>query len=529
MKKDNMPLKKSKEIKKIISIVVLICIVFSLSGLFSCANDGGTNNNNGQDNTAANNSDNSDDNSGADNQDAAEAPTEDLFDPKLPDADFNGTEFRILNIDQESEWWAIVDLDMDIDSINTVGTALNDPVVNDAIYKRNRNIEEKYNFVIKETQMPAAKVASTLKNCVNAGSDDYDLVSPATQNAPTMATSSQLVDFNKVPHLNFANPWWNNSVSNYFAIGGKLFFTCSDFTISDKDNVAVFMYNKKLAETLGIDGADALYGLVDEGKWTFDKFKELCTAAKADLNGDGVIKGPDDRYGLSCCGWLYTYLLAGFDETTIKKDADGFPYIACKTERFAQAYAAMVDFIFQRDTVVREYTDTPNMKTEEMFVNDKALFCAQVLACVRLYKNMGSDFALLPFPKYDEAQEQYCTPALGSQCLVIPTTNSNLDKTGLILEALSAESRKIVIPAYYEISIGTKYLRDDISVRMLDIILQNRIYDINDSMYSWGGFPSAFSTAASKGDTNFASLLEKYETKIQAAMQKTIDAFAEAG
>jgi ABC-type glycerol-3-phosphate transport system substrate-binding protein len=424
-------------------------------------------------------------------------------------------------------WWAISDLDMEIDAIDTIGTALSDPVVNDAIYKRNRNMEAKYNFVVNETRMSGDRVASTLKNCVNAGSDDYDLVSPMTHAAPNLATSNFLVDLNKVPYLNFDKPWWNNSVSHYFSIGGRLFFTCPDFTISDKDNVAVFMYNKKLAEDLGIDGAETLYSQVEEGKWTLDKMKELAKAAPADLNGDGIIKGADDRYGLSCCGWLYTYLLAGFDETVIKKNAEDLPYIACKTERFAAAYEAMVEFLFDREVVVREFTDTPGLKTEDMFVNDKALFCAQVLSCVRLYKNMGSDFALLPFPKFDEAQEKYYTPTLWSSCLAIPTTNSDWEKTGLIIEALSAESRKIVIPAYYEISIGTKYLRDEISVRMLDIILENRIYDINQSMYNWGGFSGTLDGAASKGDKNFASLIEKHETKLETAMQKTIDAFAD--
>jgi len=508
--------------KKIISVFILICIVFSLAVFaLSCGKDDGGN-------IPVNDNEKSNKNSPVDdagNGNDAQTPTEDPFDPKLPEANYNGYEFRILNINQEAMWWAIVDLDMDIDSINTIGTALNDPVVNDAIYKRNRTIEEKYNFIIKETQVGGSQVASNVKKFVNAGTDDYDLVSPTTNDSPSLASSGLLVDLNKVPHLNFNNPWWNNSVSHYFSMGGRLFFTCSDFTLSDKDDAAIFMYNKKLSETLGIDGAETLYNLVEEGKWTFNKFTELCKAAPADLNGDGVIKGSEDRFGLSCCSWLYTYLLAGFDETVIKKDSNDLPYLACKTERFADAYAAMVDFLFQRDVVVREYTDTPNLKTEDMFVNDKALFCAQVLSCVRLYKNMGSDFALLPFPKLNEAQEKYCTPTLWSSCLAIPITNPDLDKTGLILEAISAESTRVVIPAYYEISIGTKYLRDEISVRMLDIILENRIYDINQSMYNWGSFSSAFDTAASKGDPNFASLIEKHEAKIEAAMQKTIDAY----
>ena len=504
--------------KKAISVIVLLgmilCVFAALSGC-------------GKDESAVKPVQTGDGGTSASDDGAPEGPAEDLFDPGLPDADYGGAEFRILNINQETMWWAIVDLDMDIESIDLVGTALNDPVVNEAIYKRNRNIEEKYNFIIKETQVAGDKVASTVKNSVNAGLDDYDLISPQTNSAPSLAASGFFVDLHKVPYLNFEKPWWNNSVSHYFSMAGRLFFTCSDFTLSDKDDAAVFMYNKQMAEDLGVDGANALYKLVDEGKWTFDKLTELAKAAPADLNGDGVIKGADDRYGLSCCSWLYTYLVAGFDETVIKKDENDLPYIACKTERFAKAYEAMVDFLFLREVVVREYTDTPNLRTEEMFVNDKALFCAQVLSCVRLYKNMGSDFALLPFPKFDEAQPAYCTPALWSSCLAIMTTNPDLEKTGLLIEALSAESRKIAIPAYYEISIGTKYLRDEISVRMLDIILENRIYDINQSMYNWGSFPAAFDAAASKGDRNFASLIEKNEAKIEAAMQKTIDAFAE--
>ena len=511
-------MKNNRLIKSISFVLLFALMLCSVSLWVSCSSD-----DNKTDKTA-NDEVVSDLNDGA-----VEETTEDLslYDPKLPDMDFGGAEFRILNVNQETMWWAIVDLDMDTDRIDFVGTALNDAVVNDAIYTRNRNMEEKYNFVIKETQVAGGSVVSTIKNSVNAGSDDYDLISPQTQNAPSLATSNMLVDLNKVPYLNFDQPWWNKSVSRNFSVNDRLFFTTSDFTLSDKDNVAVVMYNKKLAEDLGVESADSLYKLVDEGKWTFDKFTELAAAAKLDMNGDGEIKGSEDRYGLSCCSWVYTRFLEGFGETVIKKDDNDMPYIAGRTERFYDAYTKMVDFMIQRDTVVREYTDTPDMKTEEMFVNDRALFCVQVLSCVRLYKNMGSDFALLPMPKYDETQDKYYTPALASSCLAVPTTNPNLERTGFILEALSAESRRVVIPAYYEISIGTKYLRDDISVRMLDIILGNIIYDINETMYNWGGFPGALSSAATRGDANFASLLEKSEAKLETAMQKTLDAYAE--
>ena len=509
--------------RKYLSMLLLFAMLFScIAFAVSCASDNNTTTTDGN----ANNVEDTVSNDG-DTQQNNEEDDSHLFDPNLPEANFEGREFRILNVDQETMWWAIVDLDIDIDSIDHVGTALNDAVVNDAIYTRNRNIEEKYNFVVKETQVSGGTLQTMVRNSVNSGGDDYDLISPLTQNAPSMATGNFLVDLTKVPYLNFEQSWWNDSVNHYFSINNRLIFTTSDFTLSDKDNVAILMYNKKLAEDLGVEGAEALYQLVEDGKWTFDKFEELCKAAIADLNGDGVISGSEDRYGLSCCGWFYTQMVAGFGETVIKKDENDLPYIAAKTERFYDAYTTMVNFMGQRDMVVREFEDTPNLRTEEMFVNDRALFCAQVLACVRLYKNMGSDFALLPLPKLNESQDNYYTPSLGSSCLAIPTTNMDLETTGFILEALSAESRRLVMPAYYEISIGTKYLRDDTSVRMLDIILENRINDINDTMYGWGNFPSSFSTAARRGDTNFASLLESSEARIETAIQRTIDAYDE--
>ena len=58
--------------------------------------------------------------------------------------------------------------------------------------------------------------------------------------------------------------------------------------------------------------------------------------------------------------------------------------------------------------------------------------------------------------------------------LAVPITATNLERTGIITEALSAESYKRVIPAYYETALKTKYARDDESVQMLDMIANSR-------------------------------------------------------
>ena len=443
---------------------------------------------------------------------------EENFEPELPEADYKGYEFRILNITQDDMWWAIVAADIEEQS---------GEVVEDAIYMRNRNIEAKYNFLIKEIRMTRSALASAVKKSVGAGGDDYDVVFPYTADIPGLVQNNLLMDLNKVPHLDFSKPWWTNDVSQYFSIGNKLLFAMSDILLTDNDDVVITMYNKKIAENIGVDGADVLYNLVENGKWTFDKFAELTKAASADTNGNGIVDAKEDRFGLVCVNWLYYALIGGFDEYLISKDENDLPYLSCKSEKFLKAYQTATDFMSRREWVVREGEDPieGTGRTEEVFINDRALMCVQVLSCCRLYREMGSDFGILPLPKLDENQKKYCSYMCGSTCIALPATNTDPDRTGLILEALSAESRKLVIPAYYDVALSAKYLRDEGSYKMLDIILENRVYDICTTIYDWSGFTGQVAALAKKGDLNFSTVIEKNESKVEAAIQKTIEAY----
>jgi len=492
--------------KKLIALSILVCIM--LAALISCGEDSGSNNN-AQDNTLATNG-------------GIETPgntdvtgEEDLFDPKLPDADFGGYEFRILNIDQDSMWWAIVDFDSEEET--------GEPVP-DAMYRRSRNMEEKYNFQIKETQVGSGQVQNILRLNAAAGSDDYDIAFPHISHFPALVANNALIDLNHLPYLDLDKPWWNPHMREYLSLENRLFATTSDLVLTDNDNIVMLMYNTNLAQDLGLSSAAELYAMVDEGTWTFEVFDRLTKAAAADLNGSGIVEGDVDRFGVTLCGWYYQQMMVGFGEMTTRKDADDLPVLSIGTERYMRAYETMVNFMIQRDVVVREFTDS-SANTEYVFIEDRALFCAQVLSCVRLYREMVSDFAMIPLPKLDAAQTRYYTPVLGVTAVVVPMTNSDLERTGHILEALAAESRRLVRPAYFEVAIGMQYLRDEDSVRMLDLMLNTQVWDIANQIYGWGGFGGGFDSQASRGDTNVASLIERFEDRIADAIERTVDSF----
>jgi hypothetical protein len=83
------------------------------------------------------------------------------------------------------------------------------------------------------------------------------------------------------------------------------------------------------------------------------------------------------------------------------------------------------------------------------------------------------------------------TTGLMSVPLVI--TGEKLSNLGIILEAMAAESHYELIPTYIEESLKTKYSRDAESGAMLDIIINNRVFDPM-LIYNFGGFADTYST-----------------------------------
>ncbi|NLY68687.1 MAG: hypothetical protein GX067_02720, partial [Clostridiales bacterium] len=81
-------------------------------------------------------------------------------------------------------------------------------------------------------------------------------------------------------------------------------------------------------------------------------------------------------------------------------------------------------------------------------------------------------------------------------------------------------------PAYYEISLKTKYARDDESQEMLDIIFASTVYDLGN-IFDWGGVFSLPANLTESASTDFASRYGKLEKSIMKNMEKTIEQYME--
>ena len=107
---------------------------------------------------------------------------------------------------------------------------------------------------------------------------------------------------------------------------------------------------------------------------------------------------------------------------------------------------------------------------------------------------------------------------------MIPITVTDFERTGIIIEALSAESMYVLTPAYYEISLKTKYSRDNESQEMLDIIFASTVFDLGN-IFDWGGVYSLPGTLTENSSTDFSSRYKKIEKSAIKNMEKTIEQY----
>lgn len=102
---------------------------------------------------------------------------------------------------------------------------------------------------------------------------------------------------------------------------------------------------------------------------------------------------------------------------------------------------------------------------------------------------------------------------------------------------LNAASHETVKDAYYETILKKRSLKDDESEEVLDILFDNRVYDLG-AIYGWGqttgiydpdSLTNFLNEIAKSGQNTFASKWESIKGKVEAGMQQTIDVFEAMG
>ena len=133
---------------------------------------------------------------------------------------------------------------------------------------------------------------------------------------------------------------------------------------------------------------------------------------------------------------------------------------------------------------------------------------------------MDVEFGMLPYPKYNEAEDYNSTTAgIFTTLVTVPSSMTDADAVGYFLEAYSYEGWKALKPAYYEKVLQGKLARDEESRDMLDYIYSNLTYDAGN-IFNIAGLSSAVGNLSATLNTNIASWLAGQENVIRTDVEK---------
>ena len=402
---------------------------------------------------------------------------------------------------------------------------LNGESTNDAVYNRNLRIEERFNAKIETVNFASTTdVISEVQNLVASGTDAFEVATHVAYKAYTPISNGSYRNWYDVPTVDFTRPWWNNLANTQNTINGRLYTATGDINITSLLNTYAMFFNMDVAANFGIT-AESLYTHVYEGTWTIDRMIELLSSIYVDENGDGV-RDNGDTYGyaawpgISSDAWL-----AAFDQPISTKDDEGFPQAAIMTDKTVTALEKIYNFYYNTDGALGTTTALVSAEYEvTMFVNDQVVMVPSIFNdAFTEYRYMDSTYGIIPYPKWDEAQEQYLNNARDQYTVIgipLSKTDDSLEFIGVITEALAAESWKTVFPEYYNVALKGKYSSDRDTANMVDLVLAGRNFDFAFLFgeQQFQRLPYFFRDLLAAGDTNFSS---KY-AKIEKALNKTL-------
>ncbi len=440
------------------------------------------------------------------------APVTEAYDgPDLPDADYNGETFSFYNSNM-CDWMAINRVTAD----EEIGDTLND-----AVYRRNLAVSEKYNVIISEFQNATDPQKAAL-NLITAGDQTYSIFLLREEPCFNIVLQNGAIDFADIPHLSLDREWWLQSSLENMSIDHRNFFGISTFDTTHYDGTSTLYFNKTLVENFDMESP---YDLVKSGKWTIDKMSEMAMTVASDLNGSGTWDN-DDRYGYTSHEILIArFLMAGMDAPlSLSKDEDDMLYYDMASDFYIERLIKAATIISQKDGFYHPGATSENHGGYEYFLAGNVLFYNETLGNAQKLRQMTLDFGILPAPKFDEAQTEYRNDVIEAYFMLVPATNPDLDRTGVLMEALAYASLDTVMTSAYDGMLQGIVSRDTDSEAMLDLIFNTLSYN----------HPVAFNLTTSgmymriyNGKTDYASYTEKIRSKVESAIEKAIAAYEE--
>ena len=398
--------------------------------------------------------------------------------------------------------------------------------VDRAVYKRNYNVEQRFNAnieVIDKTGHWEARdeFLSEVRAEAMGGNGGYDLVSTHSVYLGWMTIEGLAYDMATLPEINFAKAWWNQNLYDEININGKVYFMLGDICTTIYEYMQVMFFNEERFQSDFTDRqVDEIYKLVEDGEWTWD---QLYSYAK-EFGGEG-------EYGFMTNIHAFRASFSAQDAYLFTRDDKGDMILPdAPSDKLIDIVEKMVEnYNHEKVYFYTAQWDTGANVLNTEFTGGRALFYSQTLGEVTKFGSMrDGSYGVIPIPKYDTYQEKYYTICRNTvSAVMIITTTDTPEMSGVLTEALCMEGYNTVTPEYYEIVLKNRYFSDAKYAKILDMIRDGLTIQIASSYIEGAPDHDAFLdqvknnktgqvvSAYASVVTNGQNLLNNFYTKLQ--------------
>ena len=389
------------------------------------------------------------------------------------------------NLNYNNETITVISRDSDWVRDEIWVSEINGDVVNDAIFVRNSAVEDRLGVRIQNVFESGGNyvVSDKVRTAVTAGSDEYDVLANSVYSTIMYSAENIFHNLYKCDYLDLEKPYWAQGFNTAASIGDAQYMCTGAAALTLYRYMFVTFFNKNMVAE--VDDVN-LYDVVNQGKWTLDYQYELASKFYSDLNGDG--KADDkDQYGFICTNMAYIDpYWSSCQLPILSKDDNNVYTYSVDVERMSNAldkilklwYGCEGSHIFESGS-----TDADDQNTGTSAIAERRS-ATTTLRLVSVesddFRNMTDHYGIIPIPKMDETQNEYQTflhdqfTAFG---IVSTVVEDRLQMMGAFLESMAEESYKSLVPTYYELALKTKYVSDEESGQMLDMIYRSVYID----------------------------------------------------
>lgn len=381
----------------------------------------------------------------------------------LPELDFGGQQVAVLY------WSDVENAEFDVEE-------LTGEIVNDAIYQRNIDVEDRLNVKYSWLGTPGNngskdKYVAVAQASVQAGDGAYDIYAAYSRTIGASVVNNLTRTLQDSQYIDYEKPWWPDNLLEESLIHDRLYFVSGDISTNVLHMMYCIYYNKQLLEDYNLPVPT---DMVFEGTWTVDKLVEMTSEAYTDLNGNGR-QDVEDRFGFTLVDFHNDAFYTGSGLKLVEKDPDAILKIS--DDFYSEKAVDLLGKIGpweQTDTVYQQSDyEKPFTEGRALFNVNRAHYASKAL------RDSELTYGILPVPKYDENQPNYRT-VMGNPITLyaVSRDSANPEADEAVLECMASEAYRLTTPAIFENNMKKKYSIDDVNAQMYDIVRETVSFEL---------------------------------------------------